>query len=153
MFRLILEYGTRAFVSFVEAYKKHDCQIVCNLSALDLIGIAHSFGILRIPQMREFNHGKVDLKAFKNRPEITTSTIAFKDPKLEKKRQEKLKAKAAVNLKQNREIENVSDNESTNEKQKKRPKLSEWDELQQDERLLKKFKSGKISKEHLNELL
>jgi ATP-dependent RNA helicase DDX55/SPB4 len=33
--REILELGTRAFVSFVQAYSKHDSQIVCKLKGCD----------------------------------------------------------------------------------------------------------------------
>lgn len=101
--------------------------------------------------MRELNHGKKDLKGFKTRHDIKTSTITFKDPKLEKKRQEKLKETSKEQ--KIKETEDLSDNELNNKKQKKRSKLSEWEELQQEERFLKKFKSGKISKEQLNKLL
>lgn len=150
-----MENGTRAFVSFVEAYGKHDCQIVCCLRLLDLAGIAHSFGILRIPQMRELNYGKHDFKRFKN-IDIKTSTIAFKDLKMEKARQDKIKIKKQVNKNKPNEIEKENfedEDEELSRKRKKRSKLSEWEELQQEDRFLKKFKAGKITKEQLNKLL
>ncbi|KAI6197138.1 putative ATP-dependent RNA helicase DDX55-like protein [Aphelenchoides besseyi] len=89
--RRILLNGTRAFVSFIEAYVKHDCQIVCKLKDQDIAGVAHSFGLLRLPLMRELR-GRTDLKNFE-KAEITTSNIAFKDPKKEAVRLEKQKEK------------------------------------------------------------
>lgn len=78
IFRKILLRGTRAFVSFIEFYIKHDCQVVCKLkgkilflaislffSDQDLPGIAHSFGLLRLPAMKELR-GRKDMGNFQS---------------------------------------------------------------------------------------
>ncbi|KAI6242600.1 putative ATP-dependent RNA helicase DDX55-like protein [Aphelenchoides fujianensis] len=175
--RRILLNGTRAFVSFIEAYVKHDCQIVCKLKDQDIAGIAHSFGLLRLPLMRELR-GRTDLKDFE-KAEVSTSAIPFKDPKkeavrLEKQRQKREeqsaeKEKRAAHEKQREENpskrqikrkladakdgEKLDDEAQKPKRSKKTRKEVEWLELQKDERVLKGFKKGKISKAELNERL
>ncbi|KAI6194555.1 putative ATP-dependent RNA helicase DDX55-like protein [Aphelenchoides besseyi] len=175
--RRILLNGTRAFVSFIEAYVKHDCQIVCKLKDQDIAGIAHSFGLLRLPLMRELR-GRTDLKNFE-KAEITTSNIAFKDPKKEavrlEKQKEKREAQSVEKEKQvakekqrtenpskrqikrkfaeAKDVGNLDDPMQKPKKLKKTRKEVEWQELQSDERLLKGYKKGKISKSELNERL
>lgn len=47
------DMGVKAFVSFVKAYSKHEASYVFRLRDLDLVGIAKSFGLLRLPGMFE----------------------------------------------------------------------------------------------------
>merc|ERR1712226_179315 len=86
--RDVLELGTRAFVSYVQAYKKHECSYVFSLKNLNFGEIANGFGLLRLPRMPEL--GKRDISAFK-RTEIDTSEIKFADESKEVKRLEQLK--------------------------------------------------------------
>ena len=48
-----LPQGAEAFVSFVKAYSKHEAAYIFQIKKLDLIGIARSFGLLRLPRMPE----------------------------------------------------------------------------------------------------
>ena len=43
----------KAFVSFVKAYSKHEASYIFRLKDLDLVGVAASFGLLRLPRMPE----------------------------------------------------------------------------------------------------
>lgn len=43
----------KAFVSFVRAYSKHEASYVFRVKDLDLVGLAKSFGLLRLPRMPE----------------------------------------------------------------------------------------------------
>ena len=43
----------KAFVSFVRAYSKHEASYIFRIKDLDLIGVAKSYGLLRLPQMPE----------------------------------------------------------------------------------------------------
>ncbi|KAH7729717.1 DNA/RNA helicase [Aphelenchoides avenae] len=160
--RQILEDGSRAFVSHIMAYSKHDCQIVCRLKDLDVVGMAHAFGLLRLPKMPELSGH--DLSTFK-RSDVDTSKIPFKDEKRETARQtalqERFKPKEIVKKAPSRGQRQRSQSESKHEKanvqnegprkRKKGPKKSEWEQLQEEERILKKFKKGKISKDELNQ--
>jgi hypothetical protein len=40
-------------VSFVRAYSKHEAAYIFRIKDLDLIGVAKSFGLLRLPRMPE----------------------------------------------------------------------------------------------------
>ena len=43
----------KAFVSFVQAYSKHEASYIFRVKDLDLVGVAKSFGLLRLPTMPE----------------------------------------------------------------------------------------------------
>ncbi|KAI1726764.1 DEAD/DEAH box helicase domain-containing protein [Ditylenchus destructor] len=149
--RDILEKGSRAFISTIQAYTRHDCQIVCRLKDLDVSGIANSFGLIRLPILPEFRG--LDLRSFEGRRDVKTSTIAFLNVEREAKRQQ-----MKENPKQqSKDIQNPNKAEKAEEefgeKRKRKVKTTEWEELQNEQRLLKKFKKGKISKEELDELL
>lgn len=45
--------GAEAFVSFIKAYSKHEAAYIFRIKKLDLIGVAQSFGLLRLPRMPE----------------------------------------------------------------------------------------------------
>lgn len=43
----------KAFVSFIQAYSKHEASYIFRVKDLDLVGVAKSFGLLRLPKMPE----------------------------------------------------------------------------------------------------
>ncbi|KAI0724030.1 DEAD-domain-containing protein [Cerioporus squamosus] len=45
--------AAKAFVSFVRAYSKHEASYIFRVKDLDFIGLAKSFGLLRLPRMPE----------------------------------------------------------------------------------------------------
>lgn len=45
--------AVKAFVSFVRAYSKHEASYIFRIKDLDLVGVAKSFGLLRLPKMPE----------------------------------------------------------------------------------------------------
>ncbi len=45
--------AAKAFVSFVRAYTKHEASYIFRIKALDLVGVAKSYGLLRLPKMPE----------------------------------------------------------------------------------------------------
>lgn len=48
--------AAKAFVSFVRAYSKHEASYIFRIKDLDLVGIAKSFGLLKLPRMPELHH-------------------------------------------------------------------------------------------------
>lgn len=40
-------------MSFVRAYSKHEASYIFRIKDLDLVGVAKSFGLLRLPRMPE----------------------------------------------------------------------------------------------------
>ncbi|EGO27563.1 hypothetical protein SERLADRAFT_461250, partial [Serpula lacrymans var. lacrymans S7.9] len=51
--RALNDKAVKAFVSFVRAYSKHEASYIFRVKDLDLVGIAKSFGLLRLPRMPE----------------------------------------------------------------------------------------------------
>ena len=45
--------GTKAFVSFARAYSKHEASYIFRIKDLDLVGLARSYGLLKLPKMPE----------------------------------------------------------------------------------------------------
>lgn len=50
----------KAFVSFVRAYSKHEASYIFRVKDLDLVGLAKSFGLLRLPRMPELKMANRD---------------------------------------------------------------------------------------------
>ena len=46
----------KAFVSFVRAYSKHEASYIFRMKEIDLVGVAKSFGLLRLPRMPELKN-------------------------------------------------------------------------------------------------
>ncbi|KAJ1924524.1 ATP-dependent rRNA helicase spb4 [Tieghemiomyces parasiticus] len=89
--RALYEKGMRGFVSNVRSYSKHDANYIFRLKDLDLGKAAQGYALLRLPRMPEINADKVEFTPV----ECDLDTLAYADPVLEKKRQEKLAERAA----------------------------------------------------------
>ncbi len=50
----------KAFVAFVQAYSKHEASYIFRIQDLDLLGVARSFGLLRLPLMPELKNRSRD---------------------------------------------------------------------------------------------
>ncbi|VDP24787.1 unnamed protein product [Onchocerca flexuosa] len=155
--REILESGTRAFMSFVESYVRHDCNVVCSYKDLDIIGYGHAYGLLRLPRMKEFHHS--DLSDFK-RSDLNTSEIPYKNPEKEKRRQEKLllpknedksMKKAARTPKKGLNAKQAPKNSAR--KRRHSENKENTDDLRSDFALLKKLKKGRLKKKEYDELM
>lgn len=49
----VFDKGTRAFVSHIKAYSKHECNFLLRVKDLDLGKVASSYALLRLPKMPE----------------------------------------------------------------------------------------------------
>ncbi|XP_051017406.1 ATP-dependent RNA helicase DDX55 isoform X1 [Acomys russatus] len=158
--RAVFEKGMKAFVSFVQAYAKHECSLIFRLKDLDFAGLARGFALLRMPRMPELRG-----KQFPDfvPVDIDTDTIPFKDKIREKQRQKLLEQKRkerTENEGRRKFIKNKAWSKQKAKKERKK-KMSakrkrdegsdvddeDMEELLNDTRLLKKFKKGKITEE------
>lgn len=73
--RAILDKATRAFVSHIQAYAKHECSVILRLKDLDMGKLATGFGLAKLPKMPEMK-GK-DLSGFVE-PNINFNSIGYK---------------------------------------------------------------------------
>ncbi|KAG6836515.1 hypothetical protein H0H93_007192 [Arthromyces matolae] len=81
--RGIHDQAAKAFVSFVRAYSKHEASYIFRIKDLDLVGLAKSFGLLRLPKMPELKGANVEgwIDA-----EIDWDTFSYADKAREMKR-------------------------------------------------------------------
>ncbi|XP_077968486.1 ATP-dependent RNA helicase DDX55-like [Styela clava] len=165
--RAMMERGTRAFVSFIQSYAKHECSLIFRLKDINLGELASGFALLQLPRMPELKGRKI---INFDPPDVKISGIKYKDKAREKLRQIELKKP------RNREIENknkkkfVNNNSWSKNKERIEKKLKrreykrkrklkeanefndkELEELEDDARLVKKLKKGKISQEEFDE--
>eukprot|EP00941_MAST-03F_sp_MAST-3F-sp1_P006341 g6341.t1 len=159
--RDLMEKGVRAFVSFVQSYKKHQCRHIFKFSKLNLGELANAFGLLTLPKMPELTGKNVDTSDFSAPADIDVDSITYLDKKREKQRQARLIKEAAIRAAKqaknklkyegkNSLKHKKKEEEATPKKRKRKGKNQriheEWDALANEERLYKKFKRGKISK-------
>uniref|UniRef100_A0A3Q0RHB3 ATP-dependent RNA helicase n=1 Tax=Amphilophus citrinellus TaxID=61819 RepID=A0A3Q0RHB3_AMPCI len=156
--RAMFERGMKAFVSYVQAYAKHECSLIFRTKDLDFACLARGFALLRLPRMPELKD-----KTFPDFTETTvdTDTIRYKDKNREKQRQKalaELKARTPFPKKTFIKNEAWSKQKGKMERRKKmaaKRKHNEdsdvddedFKELLNDTRLLKKLKKGQISEE------
>ncbi|GAA5821344.1 hypothetical protein JCM11251_004580 [Rhodosporidiobolus azoricus] len=86
------ERGLKAFVSSVRSYTKHETSFIFRLQDLDLIGLAQSFGLLKLPKMPEFKGKEKDVEARWKEAEVDWDTYSFADKVREKQRKKDLAA-------------------------------------------------------------
>ncbi|AIO02012.1 ATP-dependent RNA helicase, putative [Leishmania panamensis] len=55
----LLSLAARAFVSFLRAYKEHECRYIFQLQLIDLTDLTHGFGLFKIPNCGEIKRMRV----------------------------------------------------------------------------------------------
>lgn len=170
--RLTFDKANRAFVSYIKAYSKHECNLILRLKDIDLGKLGMGFGLLRMPKMPELK-GK-DVSSFVG-PDIDVNTIQYANKQRELRWIEKLtnyqkygvwssnhkskqrqteawsetkKKKLEKQQKRSRrkEKKKLKEQISTVPNKKKRKRINEEDleELAKDIALIKKFKRKKV---------
>ncbi|OEU15566.1 P-loop containing nucleoside triphosphate hydrolase protein [Fragilariopsis cylindrus CCMP1102] len=171
--RDFLEKGTKAFTSYIRAYKEHVCRFIFRFASLDLGHLATSFCLLRLPKMPELREFNGKLKYFLSAgPEVDIYKIPFLDKARETTRQKRLAVELAAGGKNAKQIKAEQKKADQVMRSKERRKVAvdkgrnpdkkrgrnaqivdEWEELAKEERLYKKFRRGKITKEQYEELM
>lgn len=175
--RDLLEKGTKAFTSYIRAYKEHHCAFIFRFASLDLGLLATSFCLLRLPKMPELkdvitkNKGKLP-RFTPASHDVDIYAIPFKEKARENARQKRLEQETAPggkNAKLLKAEQRKADKERRVEDRrqaavdkgrnpdKKRGKhariVDDWDDLAKEERLFKKLRKGKISRDEYETLL
>ncbi|XP_030291441.1 ATP-dependent RNA helicase DDX55 [Sparus aurata] len=156
--RAMFDRSMRAFVSYVQAYAKHECSLIFRIKDLDFATLARGFALLRLPKMPELRG-----KTFPDFTETTvdTDTIRYKDKNREKQRQKMLaEPREETRFPRKNFIKNKSWSKQTTKKVRRRKMAAkrkhnegsdvdeeDMKELLNDTRLLKKLKKGQISEE------
>lgn len=157
--RAMFEKGVRAFVSYVQAYAKHECSLIFRVKDLNFASLAHGFALLRLPKMPELR-GKTFPEFTET--DIDLDTIKYKDKNREKQRQ-KMVAEQKDKMKtssRNSFVKHKAWSKQKNKTERRKKKAAkrkhdegsdvdeeEMNELLNDTRLLKKLKKGQITEE------
>jgi ATP-dependent RNA helicase DDX55/SPB4 len=134
--------------------------------------LATSFSLLRLPKMPELKDKIGKLNFTSAGPEIDIHGIKYKDKVREKARQRRLAAELAAGGKNAKQIkaeqrtaaklqrekdrrqEEIKKGRNPNKKKGKQARIfDEWDDLAKEQRLHKKLKQGKITKEKYKALM
>ncbi|CAM9310364.1 unnamed protein product, partial [Scytosiphon promiscuus] len=153
--RDMLEKGTKAFISFIRAYKEHQCSFIFRFNDLDLAAVARSFCLLRLPKIAELSDPAVT-ESFEKEKTIDFTAIKYADKVREKARQKQLIRQDEENkqraIEEEEEAQRVKaeiaagggkgKNASAKEEDGRRKRkgrhqqiLEEWDDLANEERL------------------
>ncbi|XP_061459439.1 ATP-dependent RNA helicase DDX55 isoform X2 [Rhineura floridana] len=164
--RAVYEKGMKAFVSYVQAYAKHECNLIFRVKDLDFASLARGFALLKMPRMPELKG-----RSFSEFTpvDINTDSIAFRDKSREKQRQKWLEQRKKELQEQEGQRKFTRNKAWSKQKAKKEKKKKmtakrkreegsdveddDMEELLNDTRLLKRLKKGKISEEEFEKKL
>lgn len=96
--REIFDLSIRAYVSYVRAYSKHETSYIFRLGDLDLAGVAHAFGLIRLPSMPELKARRAAGSLTYDEEAMDFGAIPFKDKAKEKVRLAKIEEERAAAL-------------------------------------------------------
>ncbi|VDK38035.1 unnamed protein product [Taenia asiatica] len=95
--RLLYEKSIKAFVSFAQFYRKHDCSLLFKIQELDWGSLGNAYGLLRLPQMPELKGVSIDSFVASD---IDLAKLKYKEKSVAKQRELKRKAlEASLSLK------------------------------------------------------
>lgn len=175
----VFDKGTRAFVSHVKAYSRHECNLLLRVKDLDLGKVATSYGLLRLPKMPEMKEqfkstfvgpseivningleykNKQKQQAYQKKQEVYQETGEWPGKKIAKKFTEswgEAKNKRELrkeNRKKRQETRSEQKASGVPATRKRKQKYTQEDlaELAKDIAAIKKFKKNKISKVELD---
>ena len=165
--RELMERGVRAFVSYVRGYKEHQCRFIFRFKELALGRLATGFGLLRLPRMPETK--RLNPGATFTPSAVLPETVPFRDKAREKQRQASLRAEAtaAEAVAAEREMARAEAERAgaaarrkaahveaapkpTALKRRMEQQRNDDDDMQEEWRLLKKLRAGKLSEHEYN---
>ncbi|KAG9142761.1 hypothetical protein Leryth_005507 [Lithospermum erythrorhizon] len=150
--RDVMEKGLKAFVSYIRAYKKHDCDHILSWKKLEIGKLGMGYGLLRLPSMPDVKRRSLSTMGFIPVTNVNLDEIKFRDKSREKQRKQKLQAKLLAQEVEKRERKRKESRKATSGVGRKKPakkrraiqSVEEYDELDREYSLIKKLKKGKI---------
>nr|GMD52975.1 DEAD-box ATP-dependent RNA helicase 18 [Ipomoea batatas] len=148
--RDVMEKGIRAFVSYIRAYKEHNCSYIFRWKELEIGKLGMGYGLLQLPSVPEVKHHSLSTESFIPVKDINLEEIKYKDKSREKQRKKNLEAKKAVKQQEVRKPKRDSSlskaemKKQTAKKRRATQTAEDDDEMAKEYRLLKKLKKGAI---------
>eukprot|EP00741_Cyanophora_paradoxa_P013343 tig00020684_g12886.t1 len=142
--RDLIERGLKAFVSYIRAYKEHQCSQIFQFRNLQLGDIATGFGLLKLPRMPELRGMKIDgFTPFNG----DVDAIPYKNPQREKQRQQQRKQKQAAAAQKTAAKKQSGPLPTHDSGSSSDSSSDDEDDFARESALLKKLKRGKITEE------
>lgn len=158
--RAIMEKGLLAFVSFIRAYKEHQCSYIFRWKKLEVGKLGMQYGLLQLPSMSELKQRTLSANGFTPVDDVKVNEIKFRDKHREKQRQKNLKAKKEA-VQEKRKLPKLKaipkttatvSRKKTAQQRRAAQTVEDADELDRDYRLLKKLKKGTIDESEFDKL-
>lgn len=147
--RLMFDKANRAFVSYIQAYNKHECNLILRLNDIDLGKLAMGFGLLRMPKMPELK-GK-NVSSFIDLG-IDLNAISYVNKQREQNRIEKLAKYRNTGIWPNNHKQKQKQTEAWSETKKRKLERHEKRNRRKEKRKLTQIStSGKKKKKRINE--
>ncbi|XP_041991499.1 DEAD-box ATP-dependent RNA helicase 18-like [Salvia splendens] len=158
--REIMEKGVKAFVSYVRAYKEHQCSFIFRWKDLEIGKLGMGYGLLQLPAMPEVRHYSLSTQGFVPVEDIKLEDIKYKEKSREKQRKKNLVAKQAAKEQKKQHSKAttkasssaVATSKKTAKQRRAVQSTDDADELERDYRLLKKLKKGRIDENEFAKL-
>ncbi|EPY15186.1 hypothetical protein STCU_12273 [Strigomonas culicis] len=160
----LLSLATRAFVSFIRAYKEHECRYIFQLQYIDLTDLTHGFGLFKVPNCGEIKTMqilKIPLQEeFRPFLEVLTARVREKrEREMEEKKRQREEDNVDPNedelkhhrTERNEKLEALKMMKMSKNERSKAWKQTELDELMKDSYYVKKERRGIISSRALEE--
>jgi ATP-dependent RNA helicase DDX55/SPB4 len=154
----LLNLAARAFVSFLRAYKEHECRYIFQLQLIDLTDLTHGFALFKIPNCGEIK--RMQVLHIPLQPEFADFVKRLEAQQREKRKraaEEQATAAAAAEDGDGGELEHKKHRTERNEKlealkllkmskseRSRAWKQAEIDELLKDSYYVKKERQGKV---------
>lgn len=154
--RTYFDKANQAFVSYLRAYKNHECNFILRDKDLDFSGLATSFGLLRLPKMPELKNVNISYDSL----DIDYNSIEYKDKQKEASRVNKLESfketgiwpnKCAKKKKESTPWSLCKQNKEERKKKKKEKQLKKQQKIEEG-KIKKKRKRKPITEEQWKEL-
>lgn len=158
----LLALASRAFVSFIRAYKEHECRYIFQLQHIDLTDLTHGFGLFKVPncgEIRKMNFLAIPLqKEFQGFvAKMNAETQAKRRRELQEKEklagEEDEPATKKLRIERNEKLEMLKSEKLSQSERRKAWRQAELDELLKDSYYVKKERQGKISARAIDEKL
>ena len=161
----IYDKAVNTFISFLRFYQEIELKYIFYYPNFDIGNYANSLQLLKLPRLKKKDYDSV--KNFEPDENIQPKDLVYLNKNIEKQMNEKKKKieeKMDLIYQKKREKEeamklkgkrNNEKNRSRKEKKEAKIKsiLDEWDDLADDNKLYKKYKKGKITKEEYEKAL
>ncbi|KAK8356646.1 hypothetical protein V6Z12_A05G368700 [Gossypium hirsutum] len=150
--RDVMEKGLRAFVSFIRAYKEHQCSYIFRWKELEIGKLGTGYGLLQLPSMPEVKHHSLSTEGFTPVENINMDDIKFKDKSREKQRKKNLQTKKEREQQESKPEKPERATyaaapvmkKKTAKQRRAAQTIEDEEELTREYRLLKKLKKGAI---------